>query len=43
MFTKKMQEAMNDQIHHELESAYIYLAMASYFESENFPGFAPDR
>ena len=40
MFTKKMQKAMNDQIHHELESAYIYLAMAAYFESENFPGFA---
>ncbi len=40
MFTKKMHQAMNDQIHHELESAYIYLAMASYFESENFPGFA---
>lgn len=40
MFTKKMHQAMNDQIHHELESAYIYLSMASYFESESFPGFA---
>ena len=40
MFTKKMHIAMNDQIHHELESAYIYLSMASYFESGNFPGFA---
>ncbi|MFV1949838.1 MAG: ferritin [Anaerolineales bacterium] len=40
MFTKKMQKSMNDQIHHELESAYIYLAMAAYFTSENYPGFA---
>ncbi len=40
MFNKKMQKAMNDQIHHELESAYIYLSMASYFEFSNFPGFA---
>jgi ferritin len=40
MFTKKMEKAINDQIHHELESAYIYLSMAAYFESENFPGFA---
>ena len=40
MYTKKMHQALNDQIHHELESAYIYLSMAAYFESENFPGFA---
>ncbi len=40
MLTKKMHQALNDQIHHELESAYIYLSMAAYFETENFPGFA---
>ena len=40
MLTKKMHQALNDQIHHELESAYIYLAMSAYFESGNFPGFA---
>ena len=40
MFTKKMQEKMNDQIHHELESAYIYLSLAAYFEAENYLGFA---
>jgi ferritin len=40
MFSKKMQEKMNDQIHHELESAYIYLSMSAYFEAENYPGFA---
>ncbi len=40
MFTKKMQDALNDQIQRELESAYIYLSMAAYFDSSNFPGFA---
>jgi ferritin len=40
MLSKKMHQALNDQIHHELESAYIYLAMAAYFQSENYPGFA---
>lgn len=40
MFSKKMQKAMNDQIHHELESAYIYLSMAAYFTEQNYPGFA---
>ncbi len=40
MFTEKMLKALNDQIHHELESAYIYLAMSAYFESGNYPGFA---
>lgn len=40
MFTEIMQKAMNDQIHHELESAYIYLSMAAYFTAENYPGFS---
>ena len=40
MFNRKVQEAMNDQIQRELESAYIYLAMAAYFYSVNLPGFA---
>lgn len=40
MLTKKVHQALNNQIHHELESAYIYLSMAAYFETENFPGFA---
>ena len=39
MFSKKMQEALNDQIHHEMESAYVYLSMAAYFAGENYPGF----
>ncbi len=40
MLSKKLHQALNDQIHHELESAYIYLAMAADFETENYPGFA---
>jgi ferritin len=40
MFNKKVQDAMNDQIQRELESAYIYLSMAAYFDGLNLPGFA---
>jgi ferritin len=35
-----IEEAMNEQIKNELFSAYQYLSMAAYCESENFPGFA---
>ena len=31
---------MNDQIQRELESAYIYLSMAAYFDASSLPGFA---
>ncbi len=37
---KALRDAMNDQIHHELYSAYLYLSMAAYFEALNLPGFA---
>lgn len=37
---KKLEKAFNDQIKHELYSAYIYLAMAAYFETKNLTGFA---
>jgi len=37
---KKLEKAFNDQIKHELYSAYIYLAMAAYFETKNLRGFA---
>lgn len=37
---KKVTESMNEQIVHELFSAYFYLSMAAYFERENLPGFA---
>lgn len=32
--------AVNAQIAHELESAYVYLSMSAHFEAENLPGFA---
>jgi len=38
--SKKMQDALNEQIKEELASAYIYLAMAAYCESINLSGFA---
>ena len=38
--SKKMQDAMNEQIKEELASAYIYLGMAAYCESINLGGFA---
>ena len=35
-----MQNALNEQINAELYSAYLYLAMAAYFDSVNLPGCA---
>jgi ferritin len=35
-----VQAALNDQIKHELASAYFYLAAASYFETRNLTGCA---
>jgi ferritin len=40
MLTKPVYEAMNNQITHEMASAYLYLSMSAYFESMNLPGFA---
>lgn len=40
MLSEKMQAALNKQINAELHSAYLYLAMAAYFEHRNLPGFA---
>lgn len=37
---KKLEKSMNEQIVKELYSAYLYLAMAAYFESENLGGFS---
>jgi ferritin len=36
--TPKIEEALNRQINAELHSAYLYLSMAAYFESENLSG-----
>jgi ferritin len=40
MLSKKMEKALNEQINAELYSAYIYLSMAAWFESQNLSGFA---
>jgi len=38
MIGERLGKAMNDQIKHELESYYIYLSMAAYFESLSLDG-----
>jgi ferritin len=38
--SKKMAEALNGQINAELYSAYVYLSMSAYFESEDLKGMA---
>jgi len=40
MISEKIQQALNEQINAELYSAYLYLSMNTYFESENMQGFA---
>lgn len=40
MLSKPVLTAMNEQITHELYSAYFYLSMSAYFEANNLPGFA---
>lgn len=40
MLTKKVEAAMNDQLQKELQSAYVYLGMSAYCETESLPGFA---
>jgi ferritin len=40
MLSKKVQDALNDQINAELGSAYLYLSMSAWFEAENLPGSA---
>jgi ferritin len=37
---KKVEQAMNDQLQKELQSAYVYLGMSAYCESQSLPGFA---
>ena len=38
--SKKLADAMNDQINYELYSGYIYLSMAAWFEEQNLDGMA---
>ena len=40
MISKKLTEDINNQINAELYSAYLYLAMAAYFEDRNLGGMA---
>jgi ferritin len=40
MMTDKIEKALNEQINEEMYSAYLYLAMSAWFESQNLPGFA---
>lgn len=38
--TKGMNDAINDQMAMEFHAAYLYLAMAAWFEAQALPGFA---
>jgi len=40
VLTDRMHQALNDQLQAEFESAYIYLAMAAYFEDKGLEGMA---
>ena len=40
MFSNKLLDAMNEQMKNEFASAYLYLAMAGYYQSEDLPGIA---
>lgn len=40
MLSQKLLDAMNEQMKNEFFSAYLYKAMAAYFEAEDLPGFA---
>lgn len=40
MLKEPVLKKLNEQLNHELQSAYLYYAMAAYFESINLKGFA---
>lgn len=40
MIDKRMQDAINEQIKHEMGSAYLYLAMAADFHAKSLDGMA---
>lgn len=40
MLSKAVQDAINEQVKNELYSAYLYLSMSAYCESNNLPGAA---
>lgn len=40
MISKKIENALNDQLNKEMYSSYLYLSMAAYFENKNLNGMA---
>ena len=40
MLSDAIQKAINDQINHEFQAAYLYLSMSAHFETKGLPGFA---
>ena len=40
MIKQSIQDALNDQIKHELYSAYVYLSVSAYCDRKGLPGFA---
>jgi len=40
MISDKLLDALNEQMKNEFFSAYLYMAMAGYFEDEDLPGIA---
>jgi ferritin len=40
MLSKAIQDAFNEQIRNEIQSAYLYLAMSAHCEAVNLPGAA---
>ena len=40
MLSQKLQDALNEQMKNEFFSAYLYMAMAGYFQNEDLPGIA---
>ncbi|NUO20366.1 ferritin [bacterium] len=40
MLSKKMYEALNAQVNHELESEYVYLQLAAWSKANNLEGFS---
>lgn len=40
MLSEKMREALSEQLNKEMYSAYLYLSMSSYLDSEGLKGFS---
>ena len=40
MLSPKLQDTLNEQMKNEFFSAYLYMAIAGYFQSEDLPGIA---